>query len=340
MRVERQMIGDSPAINGLRRAIEKVAQSSRPVLIQGESGVGKELVASEVFRLSDRNTKPFVTADMPGFTESLIESELFGHDKGAFTGAVNAKQGLFEEADNGTLFLDEIAELPLALQAKLLRVLETGEVRRVGHSRSVYLDLRIIAATNRRLEEEVEKGTFRKDLFYRLSVLPVAVPPLRERREDIPLIARHFLEQEVPSGHRSISPCGMHVLTEYSWPGNVRQLRNTIIQAAVLGEEHHELDAEHLRRYIARDTANSRGASLLQESPAPRGGPFPTLREAKDVATAAYLKEVLRRTGGRPTRAAEIAGIKRTAFYRLCRIHGVPGSRGRMRDELLETENN
>jgi len=229
-----ETIGRSLAMRRLRHEIEVVAGSDLTVLIMGETGVGKELVARAVHAASPRKNAPLLSLNCAALPESLAESEVFGHTKGSFTGAMRDRPGKFEMADGGTLFLDEIGELPLSIQPKLLRVVELGEVQRIGSSRSIQVDVRLLAATNRNLEEEVGKGRFRADLFHRLSVYPLIVPPLRERKEDIPLLAGHFLEmmrRRLGVGPVRLNPDALDLLQHYSWPGNVRELENVLSRA-------------------------------------------------------------------------------------------------------------
>ncbi|MGQ9655358.1 MAG: sigma 54-interacting transcriptional regulator, partial [Thermodesulfobacteriota bacterium] len=232
-----EMVGESPPILGVLRRIEQVARTDTTVLISGETGVGKELVARAMHRHSPRRDKPFIRVHCSALPEGLIPSELFGHEKGAFTGAVGRRIGRFELADGGTLFLDEIGDLPLEIQVRLLRVLQTKEFERVGGTDTLRSDFRLVAATNRDLEAEVRAGRFRSDLFYRLNVFPIYVPPLRERREDIPLLARHFLgihAKKTGKTFRAIPEEEMRKLMEYEWPGNVRELENVIERGVIL----------------------------------------------------------------------------------------------------------
>src|SRR6266702_2066036 len=242
------MVGESPAIRDLRAVITQAAPSNGRVLIFGENGTGKELVARAVHARSLRSAGPFVEVNCAAIPEDLIESELFGHTKGAFTGALTAKKGKFELADGGTLFLDEIADMTLKTQAKVLRVLQEQRVEPVGGTTSVPVDVRVIAATNKNLEEEIRKGTFREDLFFRLNVIPFRVPPLRERREDVPLLARHFIGEiaaEYGRRPKELSPEALSVLVGLSWPGNVRELRN-IIERLVIMTPGDRIEARHL----------------------------------------------------------------------------------------------
>src|SRR5213595_846449 len=231
------IVGASPAMEKLKQTIRTVASTQSTVLIYGESGTGKELVARAVHICSPRATEPFVSINCGAFPETLLESELFGYVKGAFTGANQNKRGLFEVADGGTIFLDEIGEMTLAMQVKLLRVLQERTVRPVGSTSEISIDVRVIAATNRELDKAVAENLFREDLYYRLNVIPILVPPLRERREDLPLLANHFLKKYATAAGRNIArvePDSLSALAQYHWPGNVRQLENTIERAIAL----------------------------------------------------------------------------------------------------------
>lgn len=231
------MVGDSMAMTTLYKTINKVAPSDTIVLIQGESGVGKELVAHTIHRRSARADKPFVVVNCATLQETLLESELFGHVKGAFTGATESRTGLFELADGGTLFMDEIGELTVSTQSKLLRVVQSGEIRRVGDNKIIMTDTRIIAATHKNLAMEVKHGKFREDLYFRLNVIPVFVPPLRERKEDIPAMIQYFLQKNSRNKQKKILlPDAMEMMTKYTWPGNVRELENAIERLVILAE--------------------------------------------------------------------------------------------------------
>jgi two-component system response regulator PilR (NtrC family) len=237
------IIGQSPQMQELFRLIPKIAQSNSNVLIIGESGSGKELVAAALHNLSHRKDRNFVAINCAAFPEGLLESELFGHMRGAFTGAMHNKQGLFEIADGGSIFLDEIGEMPVNLQAKLLRVLENGSFRRVGGTTDIKVDVRVISATNKDVKEEIASGRFREDLYYRLNVVPIQIPPLRERKEDIPLLVEHFL-RKISNQLRKITPEAMRVLMGYPWKGNVRELENVIERIALLTEKEEITPAE------------------------------------------------------------------------------------------------
>ncbi len=289
-------IGASRALQELYAIIDRAAASTLPVVITGESGTGKELVARSLHHASNR--RAFVAVNCAALPENLLESELFGHVRGAFSGADRDKPGLFEAADGGTLFLDEVAELPAPLQPKLLRALEAGEVRRVGATTARSFDVRVIAATNRDIEQRVADGAFREDLFWRLNVLRIHVPPLREHPADIPLLAEHF------AAGRTIAPDAMALLSAHAWPGNVRELRNAIERAAALSPtgEIHPADLPPRVQDAARTAALVADASR-RELP---------LRDLE----RAYILDVLRSTGGNKTRAAEILGLDRKTLYR------------------------
>jgi DNA-binding NtrC family response regulator len=265
------VITNSPAMRTVLKAAEKAAASAIPVLVEGESGVGKELIARAIHGSSARRTKPFIAVNCGALPETLVESILFGHEKGAFTGATEKHSGKFVEADGGTLFLDEIGELPVPAQVKLLRALQDGEVEPVGGRRSVKVDVRIVSATNRDLIADVKAGRFREDLFYRLHVFPIAVPPLRTRCDDIPVLTRHFLTRiaaEEGKRIRSISAEGMSLLAAYHWPGNVRQLENAIFRAVVLADGD-EIGASEFPQIAALLSGGSESAPrMIEPSPA------------------------------------------------------------------------
>src|SRR3954466_10105333 len=235
--VRHQMIGDSGALEKVMAAVARAAPTNATVLIQGESGSGKELVARSIHRNSLRSRERFVQVNCAAIPEELIESELFGHEKGSFTGATEKQMGKFEQADRGTIFLDEVGDMSPKTQAKVLRVLQEGEVERIGSARTIKVDVRVIAATNRNLEEEIEKGSFREDLYFRLAVIPIYVPPLRERPEDVPLLVRHYLEffsRESNARPRRIAQAALDALQRYRWKGNIRELRNTVERLIIM----------------------------------------------------------------------------------------------------------
>ncbi len=300
------LIGQAPAFQAVIRAARLVAVTDATVLVQGESGTGKELLAREIHHISRRASKPLVVVNCAALPETLVEAELFGYRRGAFTGAQQDYPGRIRSADGGTLFLDEIGELPLSVQAKLLRFLEAGEVQGLGETRPRQVDVRVIAATNRRLEEQVRKGRFREDLWYRLAIVPLMLPPLRERREDILPLARHFLEAlsrqhglPVPTLDRS-AECR---LLDHPWPGNVRELRNLCERLVIL---------------LPGQTV---GAGNLQlESPREQRGDLrlPAEGIALDELEAELIRQALERTAGNRTRAARLLGLSRdTLLYRM-----------------------
>jgi two-component system response regulator GlrR len=301
----REIVTASPVMESLLAEAQLVAGSDSNVLIQGESGTGKELLARAIHNAGSRVDKPFVAINCAAIPEQLLESELFGHAKGAFTGAVSARDGLLKSANGGTVFLDEIGDMPLALQAKLLRVLEEREIRPIGSSQMIAVDLRVISATHRDLEQAVAKGDFREDLIYRLNVVGLSLPPLRERKEDIPLLARHFLEQL--SGKKraeAFTAEAMELLITNDWPGNVRQLLNVVEQCCVLCTT--SLISPAL---VARALHNKAPGSDL------------TYANAKQQFEREYLIRLLKITHGRVSDAARLAGRNRTEFYRLLSKH-------------------
>ncbi|HYL98483.1 MAG TPA: sigma-54 dependent transcriptional regulator [Blastocatellia bacterium] len=310
------LVGHSPKMIEVYKEIALVAPSRSTVLITGESGVGKELVARAIHRNSTRSTGPFIAVNCGALTETLLESELFGHVRGAFTGAAGDKRGLFEEANGGTMFLDEIGDTTLALQVKLLRALQEGEFQKVGSSKTSKFDARVLAATNRNLENEVKEGKFREDLFYRLSVVTITMPPLRERREDIRLLTAHALKRARNSGARAdtVSEDALALLEQYAWPGNVRELENTIERAA-LHARGATITPEDLPEKIRSFTRSARQQELIQTM----FGDLPSLDELE----RRYLIHVLQSVGGSRTKAAEVLGIDRRTLYRMAERFGV-----------------
>ncbi|MDT8420982.1 MAG: sigma-54 dependent transcriptional regulator [Desulfuromonadales bacterium] len=307
------LIGKSPAMERLYSLIERIAQSQVSVLVTGESGTGKELVARAIHFNSARKDAPFVAINCGAIPENLIESELFGHEKGAFTGADQRKEGLFETANGGTLFLDEIGELPTMMQVKLLRVLQEREFRRVGGTRNLPLDIRLVSATNKDFEEEVREGRFREDLFYRLNVVRVELPPLRERREDIPLLLNHFYQKLTGETHLPISGDALQRLLDYDWPGNIRELENLVERCLVLGWQK-ELTADCLPAQFVGSQLGVQG--VLQDIP----------DEGMDLEN--YLGDIekklllsaLEKSRGVRKQAAKLLGISfRSVRYRLAK---------------------
>jgi two-component system response regulator PilR (NtrC family) len=314
------IVGISPAMEKLKQTIRTVASTQSTVLIYGESGTGKELVARAVHSCSPRSTEAFVSINCGAFPETLLESELFGYVKGAFTGANQNKRGLFEVSDGGTIFLDEIGEMDLTMQVKLLRVLQERSVRPVGGTDEIAIDVRVIAATNRDLERQVAESTFREDLYYRLSVIPVTVPPLRNRREDLPMLVNHFIKKYVPAAGKSIAhinPSSLSALANYDWPGNVRQLENTIERAVALetGEELHvELPVERPRARAAAAGVGGEGLSIAAGAVLPEG-----MDMEKYVAEIerTLLKSALAQSNGVQARAADVLKISYRSFRHL-----------------------
>lgn len=325
---ERALIGEHPTIVKLRVLVERVAVTDATVLITGESGSGKEVVARAIHSLSVRRDHSFVPVNCAAIPHELLESEMFGHERGAFTGAAGPRHGLFSTADGGTIFLDEIGEMPQQLQAKLLRVLEDGVVRPVGSDRSAKIDARVIAASNNDLVAAVKKGSFREDLFYRLQVVPIIIPPLRERRSDIPLLVDYFLDKmraRLPGRDWTITREAMVHLWSYDWPGNVRELENMVERRVILCEDS-LIDAELLPPNLVTTTrmAETRIPATLGEG----GVNLNTL--VRDLE-GRMINEALKQTGGNKQAAARLLGLKRTTFSAKLRRCGViaPGSNGR-----------
>jgi two-component system, NtrC family, nitrogen regulation response regulator NtrX len=309
---DQAIVGKSEAIQTLRAAIEKVAPSEARVLIRGESGTGKELVANAIHRLSRRSSKPFIKLNCAAIPSHLIEDELFGHARGAFTDAKTAKRGLFEEADGGTLFLDEIGDMEPALQSRLLRVLEDGRVRRVGETQDRAVNVRVLAATHRDIEEAARDGKFREDLFFRLATVPVDVPPLRERREDVALLFTTFLQQYCAKNQRvplSVEREVYDALTAYDWPGNVRELRNVAERLSVFGID--PLTVEQLPTAIVTGQGRAEHGIVRISDTAP----VMPLREFKAQCEKEYIEAVLRRANWNVSKAAQLLDIQRTYLH-------------------------
>ena len=317
-RLERQtpsLIGNSPAIRAILATVPDLARSDAPVLIEGESGTGKEVLARSIHAGGARASKPFVAVNCGAIPEAMLESELFGHEKGAFTGAVTATRGLFRAADGGTLFLDEIGELPAQMQVKLLRALQEGEVRAVGSTVTQRVDVRVIAATNRNLKDRIGQGRFRQDLYYRLAVVPMKLTPLRERREDVPLLVRHFLDVFNAEGQKfdEVDPKAMDCLTAWDWPGNVRELENAIARAFALGKAGC-LGLDHLPPDLVGGEGGVRGI---------RAADLDALPLSLDAFEKYALERALREADGDATRAAELLAVPRSTFYRRLQRHKI-----------------
>ena len=308
------IIGESVPMRALRQQLRLMAGTNGRVLIYGESGTGKELVAHAIHAFSPRAAEPFVEVNCAAIPEELIESELFGHRKGSFTGAIDDKTGKFQKADAGTLFLDEVGDMSLKTQAKVLRSLEEQRFEPVGASEFIQVDVRVIAATNKHLEEEIERGNFREDLFYRLNVIPFYVPPLRDRREDIPLLADYFLREFTTAYGRKpkeMTPEAYRVLADYFWPGNVRELRN-LMERIVIMNPQVRVDARHIPLNL-----NRRGPA---ERPADS---FASLQEVRESAEREYILKKLEETGGNVSRTAEVLGLERSNLYRKMKALGI-----------------
>ncbi|MCP3950608.1 MAG: sigma-54-dependent Fis family transcriptional regulator, partial [Desulfobacterales bacterium] len=301
-----RIIGESVAMRGVLKQIMKVAPTDSTALILGESGTGKELIATSIFEHSKRSEKPFVKINCAAMPEELLESELFGHEKGAFTGAVSRKSGKFEVAHGGTIFLDEIGDMPLNLQAKILRVLQEREFDRVGGTKPIKVDVRFIAATNKNLENMVQEGRFREDLYFRLNVFTVVLPPLNERKEDIPLIVERFL-MDSPN-KLGVNSAALQLLIGYSWPGNIRELQNTIERAAVMTDSG-EIESQHLPESITRGFSG--GTLTLREE----GGNTASIDDQIKEIEKGMIIEALRKTNGIQIKAAEFLGINQRSLW-------------------------
>ena len=314
------MVAKSKEMLSVFKLSEKAAQYNTTVLIYGDSGTGKELIARGIHFIGERSKKPLVPVNCGEIPENLLASVLFGYVKGAFTGADKNKKGLFQEADGGTIFLDEIGELPLSLQVKLLRVLQENEIRPVGDSKTMQIDVRIIAATAKNLEEEVGKGTFRDDLFYRLNVLPIKLPPLRNRPEDIPLLSQHFIDKfsiSLDKEIKGITSAAMSILLKHSWPGNVRELENVIERAVVLAEGENlvpENLPEHFPAILGAESLTDKMDDLLEEY---------SLKAAQKVLEERLITRALEKTGGNRTRAARLLEISHPSLLSKIKAYNI-----------------
>jgi two-component system nitrogen regulation response regulator NtrX len=308
-----RIIGESVPMKALRQQLGLMAGTNGRVLIYGESGTGKELVAHAMHALSRRSGEPFVEVNCAAIPEELIESEMFGHNKGSFTSAHEHKIGKFQKADGGTLFLDEVGDMSLRTQAKVLRALEEQRFEPLGAAEFVQVDVRVVAATNKNLEEEIERGNFREDLFYRLNVIPFFVPPLRDRREDIPLLGDHFLNEFTTAYGRKpkeLTPEAYSLLVEHHWPGNVRELKNLIERIVILNPQV-RVDARHIPLQAAR---------RQPDRPLDR---FGSLQEVREAAEREYILKKLEETSGNVTRTAELLGLERSNLYRKMKTLGI-----------------
>src|SRR4249920_54015 len=312
--VRHQMIGESAGLKQVMAAIGRAAPTNATVLITGESGVGKELVARTIHRNSLRSRERFVQVNCAAIPEELIESELFGHEKGSFTGATEKQVGKFEQADRGTIFLDEVGDMSAKTQAKVLRVLQEGEVERLGSARTIKVDVRVIAATNKDLELEIEKGTFREDLYFRLSVIPIRVPPLRDRREDVPALVRHFADLFSRDNNRRpqrFTPAALEYLQRARWKGNIRELKNTVERLIIMTPSE-VVDVDDLRDIVR-----------LEAKPAGTDNEKGTLREFKETSERAFLVGKLRENGWNISKTAEVIGTPRSNLYKKLEQYGI-----------------
>jgi two-component system nitrogen regulation response regulator NtrX len=312
-----QMVGESASLRQVGDAIKRAAPTNATVLILGESGVGKELVARAIHRNSLRSRERFIQVNCAAIPEELIESELFGHEKGSFTGATEKQIGKFEQADRGTIFLDEVGDMSAKTQAKVLRVLQEGEVERIGSARTIKVDVRVIAATNKDLEDEISKGNFREDLYFRLSVIPVAVPPLRERPEDIQLLVRHFVDAFARENNRrtpKFSPQAQEMLKSQRWKGNVRELRNTVERLIIMapGET---IDADAVRQ-VLRVEARPQTPDNKEDSPG-------TLHAAKESFERRFIVQKLRENAWNISKTAEVIDTPRSNLYKKLEQYGI-----------------
>jgi len=322
-------IGDSKVMRQLRNTIETIAASDYTVLIRGESGTGKEIAAHMVHTMSSRTNKPFIMVNCPAIPEHLLESELFGHRKGAFTGADNDHDGMFVQAEGGTICLDEIGDIPVATQTKLLRVLQNKEVHVLGSGATQAVDVRIVASTNQNLEEKIKDGSFRQDLFYRLNVVTIETPRLESIREDIPLLAESFLQQtcvELQCGVKTLSMPALEELSRRSWPGNARQLQNMIRRAAIFSKG----ETIGPQNFMTSDTANQEEDENGRPLQLPPEGPYKMVKEAHiDTFTKRYVTGILEKTEGNISEAARQAGLTRAALQKMMKRQGISGEQFR-----------
>ncbi|MGD0697380.1 MAG: sigma-54 dependent transcriptional regulator [Terriglobia bacterium] len=321
-----RIIGDSIPMKALRQQLALAAPTQGRVLVYGESGTGKELVVHALHEMSKRADKPFVEVNCAAIPEELIESELFGHVKGSFTGAVEDKTGKFEQAHGGTLFLDEVGDMSLRTQSKVLRVIEEQRFTPIGTAKNLTVDVRVIAATNKNLDEEIQKGNFREDLFYRLNVIPFFVPPLREHRDDIPTLAHYFLSEFARAYGRKpkhLSEAALEILMRYRWPGNVRELKNLVERMVIMGAGD-VIEVRHLPPGLQQDTARVRIASSSAGSGTrSSSGGFSSLQEARAAYERDYILRKLEENHGNMSRTAEVLGLERSHLYRKMKSLGI-----------------
>jgi two-component system nitrogen regulation response regulator NtrX len=322
-----QLVGESTTLRRIMEQVQRAAPTTATVLILGESGVGKELIARAIHRNSLRARERFVQVNCAAIPEELIESELFGHERGAFTGATDKQTGKFEMADRGTIFLDEVGDMSAKTQAKVLRVLQEGEVERLGSARTIKVDARVIAATNKDLEQEISEGRFREDLYFRLSVIPIAVPPLRERLEDIPALVQHFTAQFSRDNNRRparFSPAALEALAQARWRGNIRELRNSVERLLIMVDRD-VVEADDVRAVARPDLrAPAAAAAPAAAPPVASGGVKPaTLREFKEVSEREFLVEKLREFGWNISKTADVIDTPRSNLYKKLEQYGI-----------------
>jgi two-component system nitrogen regulation response regulator NtrX len=327
MEAKYEIVGQSPALRKVLEAVRRAAPTNATVLLLGESGVGKELVARTIHRNSARSAHRFVQVNCAAIPEELIESELFGHEKGSFTGATEKQIGKFEQADRGTIFLDEVADMSQKTQAKVLRVLQEQEVERIGSARTIKVDVRVIAATNKHLEEAITRGEFREDLYFRLNVIPIVVPPLRERREDIPSLVQHFAKLSAEEHNvrpKRFEPAAMEALQRYRWRGNIRELRNAVERLLIMAPGD-VVRADDLPAEIGGgETPRAAGPAVAAPAaPDVKAAAAATLREFKDSAERAYLVQKLREHGWNISKTAEVIDTPRSNLYKKLEQYGI-----------------
>jgi two-component system nitrogen regulation response regulator NtrX len=335
MEAKYEIVGNSAALRKVLEAVQRAAPTNATVMLLGESGVGKELVARTIHRNSPRAGQRFIQVNCAAIPEELIESELFGHEKGSFTGATEKQIGKFEQADRGTIFLDEVGDMSAKTQAKVLRVLQEQEVERLGSARTIKVDVRVIAATNKNLEDAIARGEFREDLYFRLNVIPILVPPLRDRREDIPALVHHFARltgEEHNLKPKRFEPRAMEVLQRYRWRGNIRELRNTVERVMIMAPDDlirvEDLPAEvrgeqqAARQPVPAEAAASAGQLRAEASAAPTP-PAGTLREFKEAAERAFLVEKLRENNWNISKTAEALDTPRSNLYKKLEQYGI-----------------
>jgi two-component system nitrogen regulation response regulator NtrX len=327
MEAKYEIVGQSPALRKVLEAVRRAAPTNATVLLLGESGVGKELVARTIHRNSARSAHRFVQVNCAAIPEELIESELFGHEKGSFTGATEKQIGKFEQADRGTIFLDEVADMSQKTQAKVLRVLQEQEVERIGSARTIKVDVRVIAATNKHLEEAITRGEFREDLYFRLNVIPIVVPPLRERREDIPSLVQHFAKLSAEEHNvrpKRFEPAAMEALQRYRWRGNIRELRNAVERLLIMAPGD-VVRADDLPAEIGGgETPRAAGPAVAAPAaPEVKAAAAATLREFKDSAERAYLVQKLREHGWNISKTAEVIDTPRSNLYKKLEQYGI-----------------